>query len=217
MELLSLLNWRYAAKRMTGEKLPQEKLDNILESIRLSASSIGFQPYNIIVIEDKELQEKIKPIAFGQPQITEASHLLIFAAWQNISLEQIDNYIDQIVKIRNVSPESLSTIKDYLLNMVNNSEEQNFNWAARQAYIALGTGLIAAAAEKIDATPMEGFNPADLDQLLGLKEQGLRSLAILALGYRDTENDWLLPMTKVRTEKDKLFIPYTTEKLAQTA
>ena len=206
MDILSLLNWRYAAKRMTGQKVPQEKVDVILESIRLSASSIGLQPYKVIVIENRELLEQIKPIANNQAQITEASHLLVFAAWSNVTEELVEEYLKLTASERNVSLESLGTLKGYLQGLTKNPAEQNFNWAARQAYIALGTGLIAAASQQVDATPMEGFNAEALDNLLGLPEKGLRSVTILPLGYRDTAQDWLVSLPKVRTPKQKFFL-----------
>ena len=206
MDLLSLLNWRYATKRMNGQNIPKEKLNRILASIQLSASSIGLQPYNVLVIEDKDLREKIKSVAFNQPQITEASHLLVFAAWDNITQERVDEFINRIADVRKVSPESLGTMRTYGENLLKNSAEQNFNWAAKQSYIALGTALIAAAAEEVDATPMEGFDASALDELLGLKELGLRSTTILPLGYRDTEADWLVKLPKVRTAREKFFI-----------
>ncbi|WP_423146767.1 NAD(P)H-dependent oxidoreductase [Rubrolithibacter danxiaensis] len=206
MSIINQLNWRYATKRYNGKKVPTEKLDNILEAIRLSASSIGLQPYSILVIEDPELRKQLAPAANNQPQITEASHLLVFAAWENITLDDVDEYLQQTAEIRKVSLESLSTLKAYLLNIVNNPAEQNFNWAARQAYIALGTALVAAADEQIDATPMEGFNSAEFDRLLGLGEKRLKSVALLSIGYRDAENDWNANLPKVRRDKEKLFI-----------
>jgi nitroreductase / dihydropteridine reductase len=200
------LNWRYATKRMNGQKIPQEKVDVILESIRLSASSIGLQPYRVIVINNPELLEKIKPIANNQAQITEGSHLLVFAAWTDVTEESIEEYLNLIAKERNVTVESLGAMRGYLQGLSKNSPEQNFNWAARQAYIALGTGLIAAASLQVDATPMEGFDSEALDNLLGLTEKGLKSVTILPLGYRDISQDWLVSLPKVRTPKEKFFL-----------
>ncbi|MFD2163357.1 NAD(P)H-dependent oxidoreductase [Paradesertivirga mongoliensis] len=206
MDILSLLNWRYAAKRMTGQKIPQEKVEVILESIRLSASSIGLQPYRVIVIEDPSLLAQIKPVANNQAQITEASHLLVFAAWTDITETSIEEYLNLIAQERNVSIESLAPMRAYFQGLKNNTPEQNFNWAARQAYIALGTGLIAAASQEVDATPMEGFDSAALDQILNLPEKGLQSVSIMALGYRDVNQDWLVGQPKVRTPKSKFFL-----------
>ncbi|HEY0055865.1 MAG TPA: NAD(P)H-dependent oxidoreductase [Pedobacter sp.] len=206
MDILSLLNWRYATKRMNGQKIPQEKIDVILESIRLSASSIGLQPYKVLVITDSNLLEQIKPIAYNQPQITEASHVLVFAAWTNVTEESIAEHLNLVATERNVSLGSLATTKSYLQALTKNTPDQNFNWAARQAYIALGTGLLAAASQEVDATPMEGFDASALDNLLGLPEKGLKSVSILPLGYRDASQDWLLPLPKVRTPKAKFFL-----------
>ncbi|MCU7550071.1 NAD(P)H-dependent oxidoreductase [Chitinophagaceae bacterium LB-8] len=207
MKLIDALNWRYAAKRMNGEKVPQEKIDNILEATRLSASSMGLQPYTILVIENEEVKKKLQPAAYNQPQITESSHLLVFAAWENVTEEHVDEYINSIAKVRNVALESLAPFRASLMNIVNGrTQEQKYEWAARQAYIAFGTAITAAAVEEIDATPMEGFQPAAVDEILGLKEKGLRSVTILALGYRDAEKDFLVNAKKVRREADKLIL-----------
>jgi nitroreductase len=191
---------------MNGNKVPQEKLEVILESVRLSASSIGLQPYRLIVIEDPAVLEQIKPIANNQAQITEASHLLVFAAWADVTEDSIEEYLSLIASERKVSLESLGTMKGYMAGLTKNTAEQNFNWAARQAYIALGTALIAAASQEVDATPMEGFDSAALDNLLGLPEKGLKSVSILPLGYRDINQDWLVSLPKVRTPKQKFFL-----------
>lgn len=206
MNIISALNWRYATKSMIGKTIPQDKVDVILDSIRLSASSAGFQPYQVLVIQNKELLEKIKPIAFNQQQITQASHLLVFAAWDRVTEERMDIMVKNIASTRGVSEDSLSGIRAYGDRFIAQTPEQNFQWAARQAYIALGTALITAASLEVDSTPMEGFNSAELDKLLGLEERGLKSVLLLPLGYRDPENDWLLPLKKVRMPKDFLFI-----------
>lgn len=206
MNLIETLNWRYATKRMTGEVVPQDKINNILEAIRLSASSLGLQPFNVIVIDNPALKSKIQPVAYNQPQIVESSHLLIFAAWENVTQEKIDVYLNQIATERGVSLESLAGFRGSLEGLLKRSQEDNYNWAARQAYIALGTGLIAAANEGVDATPMEGFNPAGVDELLGLKEKGLRSVSFLTLGYRDAEKDHLASAKKVRRSAEDFYI-----------
>lgn len=207
MSLINALNWRYATKRMNGQKVPAEKAEAILEAIRLSASSMGLQPYTILVVEDEALRAQIQQVAYGQPQIVEASHLLVFAAWDNISEAQVDAYINQIAAERGVAPQQLAGLRDMLMGPVTrNTPEQNYQWAARQAYIAFGTAIAAAALEQVDATPMEGFDAAALDELLNLKEKGLRSVTLLPLGYRDAENDSLASAKKIRREKDKLFL-----------
>lgn len=207
MELNKALNWRYATKRMTGEKVPQEKLDRILEAIRLSASSTGLQPYTILILEDKELRKKLQPLAYNQPQIVEASHLLIFAAWSNITIEQVKEFISDIAETRGVTVDSLKAYQAMIENLITNkTAKENSAWAEKQTYIALGTALVAAAVEGVDATPMEGFNPQAFDELLQLPEKGLRSVSLLALGYRDAKNDYLANAKKVRRPKEKLFI-----------
>jgi nitroreductase / dihydropteridine reductase len=207
MNLINALNWRYAAKRMNGQKVPAEKVDAILEATRLSASSMGLQPYTILVVEDEALRKEIQKVAYNQPQIVEGSHLLIFAAWDNITEQQVEEYINHLAAERGVEPETLAGFRNSLAGTVaKNTQEQNYQWAARQAYIAFGTAIAAAATEEVDATPMEGFDPAALDALLNLKEKGLRSVTLLPLGYRDTANDWLASQKKVRREKEKLFL-----------
>ena len=206
MSITTALNWRYATKRMNGTKIPQEKLDIILNAISLAPSSFGLQPYSIIVIENKEMLEKIKPIAMNQPQITEASALLVFAVWDTLTLEKIEEYIHLIAKERNVTVESLKHMQDIIAAQLQNSDSDNFIWNSKQAYIALGFALVAAAVEEIDSTPMEGFDKNLLDDFLQLKEKGLRSSVIMTLGFRDSANDYLANLKKVRRQKDELFI-----------
>lgn len=205
MELIDALNWRYAVKRMTGQKVPQEKVNRILEATRLSASSMGLQPYKVFVIQNEELRKKLQPAAYNQPQIVEGSHVLVFAAFKDISEKDVDEYIRHIAAVRGVSVETLAGFKNSLLGIVyNRNQEQKYQWAARQAYIAFGTAITAAAMEEVDATPMEGFDPAQVDEILHLKEQGLTSVTMLTLGYRDTVNDKLATAKKVRKEKNEL-------------
>lgn len=207
MSLLESLNWRYAVKRMTGDKVPQEKVNIILEAARLAPTGNGIQPFGIVQITDRKLLEKIQPIAYNQPQITEASHVLVFAAWDNVTPEKIDYVYNQIVAERNLPADALKGYTDNLkATFAALTPEQRFNWAARQAYIAFGVAVAAAATEHVDATPMEGFKNAELDQLLGLHEKGLRSTSLLTIGVRDTANDWLANLKKVRRPKEELVI-----------
>ncbi|GAB3756769.1 nitroreductase family protein [Spirosoma pomorum] len=207
MELLDAMNWRYAAKRMNGKTVPEEKINTILEAIRLSASSVGLQPYNVIVTDSHELKGKIHQLACPQPQIVEGSHVLIFAAWSSVEAEHIDKYIQLIADTRKTAVESLTPFADSIKgNILNMPVEQRYNWAARQAYIGLGSALIAAAVEEVDATPMEGFNAQALDELLDLKAKGLQSVSVLALGYRDAENDFLAKAPKVRRPAEDFFL-----------
>jgi nitroreductase len=204
MSLIDKLQWRYATKKMDPTKaVSLEKLDRILEAIRLTASSSGLQPYEVIVINNPEIREKIQAIANGQSQIIDCSYLLVFAAWDNYTAERINAAFDMTEKIRNFTSESGTAYRQMLLKSYPNRDpEINFNHAAKQAYIGLGTALIAAAYEEVDSTPMEGFDPQALDTLLNLKEQGLRSVVMLPLGYRKADEDWLLSLKKVRRAKE---------------
>ena len=206
MELLNALEWRYASKKMNGQQVPGEKVERILEAIRLAPSSMGLQPYTVLVITDPEIKKQILPIAHDQQQIVDSSHLLVFAAWDKITPEHVDDYVTLTASTRNIPVESLEEFKKILVNISQRPQQENYEWAARQSYIAFATAIAAAAEERVDATPMEGFNNAALDELLGLKAKGLKSITLLPLGYRDAENDWLAKFPKVRRQKENLFI-----------
>jgi len=206
MSLIDKLQWRYATKKMDSSKVvPKAKLEQILEAIRLSASSSGLQPYEILVVSNKEIREKIRAIAWEQSQITDCSYLLVFAAWDHYTAQRINDAFDMTEEIRNFKSETGTAYrKNLLTNYTARDPEINFTHAAKQAYIALGTGLIAAAYEQVDSTPMEGFDPAALDEILNLRARGLRSVVLLALGYRKADEDWLVDLKKVRRPKDQL-------------
>ena len=206
MSLIDKLNWRYATKRMNGTQVPQEKVDRILEAIRLAPTSFGLQALKVIVITDQALKEKIFAEACQQPQIKESSHLLVFAANKKVTQEQVDEYIQNIATTRNMPLEALDGFKGMFGGIVAGDEQQNFTWTSRQTYIALGVATVAAALEEVDATPMEGFNPAALDEILGLSAQNLGSVSVLPLGYRDAANDYLVAAPKVRKSAEDLFI-----------
>ena len=209
MSLLNALKWRYAVKRMNGEQVPAEKMNQILESIQLAPSSLGFTPYTLILVEDQELKEKLSPACFNQPQIKESSALIVFAAWKNYSEAQVEDYMHLISKTRGVDVSTLEGFGGMIKNKINNtSQEELFTWATKQIYLALGFGLAAAAEAEVDSTPMEGFNPAGVDEVLGLSEKGLASAAILALGYRDAASDYLVNAKKVRRPLEELVIKY---------
>lgn len=209
MKLLEDLSWRYATKKMNGQKVAQEKVDYILEAIRMAPTSSGLQPFKVIQITDSELKAKIQPIAYGQSQIVDASHLLVFAAYDSYTQERLDQTFRQQETERNLAPGTLEDYKNTLLNNFSKlDKQQQFEHAARQAYIAFGVGIAAAAEQRVDATPMEGFDVAQLDELLGLTERGLKSVTILAIGYRDESNDWLVKMKKVRVKPEDFIINY---------
>jgi nitroreductase/dihydropteridine reductase len=205
MSLIDKLHWRYATKKMDAGKLvPQEKVEQILEAIRLSASSSGLQPYEVIVITNQDIRQKIREAANNQSQITDCSHLLVFAAWDNYTADRINAAFDMTESIRNFTSESGTAYRQMLLKTYPARDaEVNFTHAAKQAYIGLGTALIAAAYEQVDCTPMEGFNPTAVDEILNLKAKGLRSVVMLPLGYRKSDEDWLVNLKKVRRAKEQ--------------
>jgi nitroreductase len=203
--LLNQLNWRYATKKMDPTRVvPQDKLDIIIEAIRMAPTSSGTQPFELLVVTNPQKLEAIQKAASGQSQITEGSHLLVFAAWDDYTAERIEEVVELNVKERGDLPMLHAYYDNLKSNYVPRSAEVNYAHAARQAYIALGVALVAAAEQEVDSTPMEGFDPAKVDEILGLKERGLRSVVLLPLGYRDPTGDWLLPMKKVRKPIDTI-------------
>ena len=207
MKLLDALQWRYAVKKMNGTKIPTEKLDTIIEATRLAPSAFGLTPYTIIVVEDDETRKKLQPAFYNQSQVVDGSAVIIFAVWNTISEKEVAEYMQDIADQRGVPVDSLKDFSGYINGSLKNlTPEQAIVWADKQAYIALGFSLGAAAAEQIDATPMEGFAPDAVDEVLGLKAMGLHSAVALTLGYRDAANDYLVNAKKVRRAHSKLII-----------
>ena len=205
MELLESLKWRYATKKMNGDRIPQDKLERILEATRLAPSSYGLTPYNVIVVEDQELKEQLVGACYGQTQLKDSSAVLVFATWDTIDENAVEDYINDIADQRNIPVNVLEDFKGMMIGTISNmTEEQKQTWAQKQTYIGLGFSLVASAVEEVDSTPMEGFIPQQVDEVLGLNELGLKSTLVLTLGYRDTEGDSLSTMKKVR--RDNLFI-----------
>jgi nitroreductase len=200
--LSEYLGWRYATKKMKASTpVPQEKVDAIIEAVRMAPTSSGLQPFELFVITNKELRGEIAKAANNQAQVTDGSHLLVFATWDNYTEERIDEVVALTVAARGDLP-MLRGYFDFLkANYLKRDPEVNYAHAARQTYIALGFALMAAAEQEVDSTPIEGFSPDAVDAILGLRERGLRSVVLLPLGYRDQEGDWLLPMPKVRKSR----------------
>lgn len=198
-DILKALNWRYATKTYdSSKKISEKDLDEMLEAMRLSPSSFGLQPWKFIVVEDKELRKKIAEKAWNQSQVTEASHLIVICAKTDVSEDYIKNFIKDISKTRNISIESLKGYEDMMIGFRRNlSVDEVKNWTKKQAYISLGILLHTAAMKKIDATPMEGFSPEGVDEILNLKEKGLTSAVLCALGHR-SEKDASANYKKVR-------------------
>jgi nitroreductase len=205
MSFIDKLNERYATKAMNGEVVPQEKIDTILEAIRLAPTSSGLQPFEVFVVTNDKIKASIKEIAWNQEQVTDCSHLLVFAAWDNYTEDRINHMFDLTNEIRGFKNEGWEDYRKMLLSSYPQRDaETNFEHAARQTYIAFMAAITQAAYEGVDNTPMEGFDPAALDKILGLREKGLRSTLLLPLGYKDVDKDWLASLVKVRKPMNEL-------------
>ena len=206
MELIESLNWRYATKKFDAtKKIKPEDLETIKEAVRLSASSYGLQLYKVLVIDDPEIREKLKPASWGQTQITDASHLFVFCNYTDVKDENIDEYLDLKSDTQGLDREGLVDYGNMMKGAVSGmSEAIKSQWTARQTYIALGNLLAACSMLRIDACPMEGFEPAKYNEILGLNEQGLNAAVIATVGYR-SEEDRTQHLKKVRKPADSLF------------
>ena len=204
MDLIQKLNWRYATKKMDSAKhVPQEKVERIMEAIRLAPTSSGLQPYEIIVVTNPDVRARIKSAAKGQEQVTDGSHLLVFAAWDDYTPARINMMFDLTNTERGTKNEGWEAYRTFMLNTYPpRGPEVNYQHAARQAYIGLGVALTAAAIEGVDSTPMEGFEPDAVDEILNLRSRGLRSVILFPLGYREADKDWLAPLKKVRRPRE---------------
>lgn len=204
--LLDDLNWRYATKKMDPTRtVAEDKVTRILQAAQLAPTSSGLQPFEILVVTNPDLRAQIRAVAWDQAQVTEGSHLLVFAAWDNYTEARIDAVVAQMAAERGGLSETLSAYYTRLKAMyLPRPAEVNYEHAARQAYIAFAMAVAQAAEDKVDATPMEGFDPAAVDEILGLRARGLRSVTLLPLGYRAAEGDWLQGLAKVRRPLDQL-------------
>jgi nitroreductase/dihydropteridine reductase len=207
MSLVDKLNWRYATKKFDStKKIAADKLQTILDAAQLAPSSLGLQHYRILVVEDAETRAKLRAAAYGQSQITDSSQLIIFAAETNINEDFGKKYIDNVAATRNVPREALADFEGAVLGAINaRTPEQLLLWAQKQAYIGLGVLVTAAAEQDVDICPMEGFDPAAFNEILGLTEKGLTATVIATIGYR-AEDDDLSKAAKVRRPADELFI-----------
>lgn len=198
MDLIKNLQWRYAVKKYSDESVSEDKIDQIIEAINLTASSCGIQPYRLFVITNPEVRKRLGEGSFNA-QIHASSHLLIFAGFNEITADYIRDYVEMIEQQRDLEKGGLKMLEDTLIGYFSTqTPEQNAIWSDKQAYIGLGTALIAAAELKVDSTPMEGFDPKLFDEVLGLSEKGLHASVIMSLGYRDQANDFLASVPKAR-------------------
>jgi nitroreductase len=205
--ILDALHWRYATKAYDStQKVSSEKLEQLLEVVRLSPSSFGLQPYKIIHVTNPELREKLKAASWGQTQITDASELLVFAVLTNLNDASVDAFIERTATTRTMPVEQLAEYAGMIKGSINSrNESERIQWAAKQAYIALGLLLEAAAIEHIDATPMEGFDNAQYDAILGLTNMNLTATVVATLGYR-SKDDAYASLAKVRVGLDELVV-----------
>ncbi|MEZ5426117.1 MAG: NAD(P)H-dependent oxidoreductase [Pyrinomonadaceae bacterium] len=203
--ILDQLNWRYATKKFDPEKKVSDEDWEILEqALILAPSSFGLQPFKFLVVTDPEMKEKLRPAAWGQAQITDSSHLVVVTARKDMAENHVAEFIDRIVEVRGTPREMLADYENMIEGFRKKAVAGGWigPWSQRQAYIALGFLLETAALLGIDACPMEGFEPDQFDQILGLKDY--TATALCAIGYRDADGDWLEPLPKVRFSKEKL-------------
>lgn len=200
-------NWRYATKKFdSNKKISTEDLNTLKEAIRLSSSSYGLQLYKVFIVENPELRAKIQPAAWGQSQIVDASHLLFFANQTNVTEADIDGYLKNVAETRSIPETALTGYGDFMKGgILSRSDDEKANWTSKQTYLALGNLLNAAAELKIDVTPMEGFVPAQVNEILGFNNLGLNASLIAPIGYR-SEEDATQHQKKVRKSKEELFI-----------
>ena len=206
MDIIKQLKWRYATKSFDSEKkISEEDFNELLEVTRLSPSSYGLQAWKALIVKNSEIRGKLKEAAYGQSQITDASHLVIFSTPKIINEKSVDEFIKLVSETRSVSVESLDGYKKSIMGAVDRrSPNEIGDWAAKQTYIALGFLLEAAALKNVDSCPMEGFDSKKFDEILGLDKSGYESRVICALGYRSNK-DAYAKLEKVRTSKEKLF------------
>jgi len=198
------LEWRYATKKFDSRKtVPADKLERIIEAVRLAPTTSGLQPFELFVVSNKDLRAKIRAVSWNQAQVTDCSHLLVFAAWDDMTADRVNRMFDFTNEVRGFTNEGWESYRQKLLGIVaERGTEANYQASARQAYIGLGLALVAAAFEGVDATPMEGFDPAAVDEILGLNAKHLRSVIIMPIGYRAAEGDWLVNLKKVRRSRE---------------
>ncbi|SUX45226.1 NAD(P)H-dependent oxidoreductase [Chryseobacterium indoltheticum] len=208
MSLIEDLNWRHAVKAYDPEKkVSQEDLNKILEAARLAPTSSGLQPFRIVVVENQELKNKMVKGALNPEVMRDSSHVLVFAAWDSYSNEKIDKVYDYTTDERDLPRGRFGSYTDKIKELYGaQTPEQHFAHTARQTYIALGLAMAQAAELKVDSTPAEGFSNEVVDEILGLKELGLKSVSLLYLGYRDQDNDWMASMKKVRIPMEEFII-----------
>jgi len=206
-DVLERLKWRYATKKFDASKrLSEEKLSILKESFNLTATSYGLQPLKMVILSNPDLKKLLVPITMDQAQVENASHVLVICTETKIDSDYIKDHFNLVVKIRSTPREILSSFEEYLVSSFSDKQSDELNiWSTNQAYLALGNLLTVCAIEKIDACPIEGFDPGKYDELLQLNEKGLQSVIVLAVGYR-AEDDMFSGFDKVRRGVDEVII-----------
>lgn len=204
--ILENRTWRYATKKFdSSKKISNEELDLLLEATRLSASSYGLQPYHVLIITNPEIREQLKPVSWGQSQVTDASHLIVFAHQKDFGGELVDDYLSNVAETRNIPADTLKGYGDFAKSkLVDLPQVTKEDWAAKQVYLALGNLMQAAAELKIDTCPMEGFEAEAYNTILNLNNKNLCASIVLPIGYR-SEEDQTQHLAKVRKSNQELF------------
>lgn len=205
MNYLEALSRRYSVKKFNNQIIPQETLHNILESGKLSASSLGLQPYKIIIVESEEMKQKLIPAFYNPSQISTCSHLVVIVSKKTIEENYIKGYFKHISEVRETPIEQLTPFRNSINQHVSQkNQDEIFNWAEKQSYIVLANLMYAAAIENIDSCPMEGFRQDLIEEILNINPETEKVTVTLALGYR-SEEDHFQHMKKVRKPNEKLF------------
>lgn len=199
MNIIDNLKWRYAVKKFdTNKNLTQEQLNLLKEAFNLTATSYGLQPLKLVVVENKEIQEKLVPHSWNQQQVVQVSHLLVICVKDNYTPEEVETYFNLVQQVRNTPDAVINPFKEFLTaEIAKKTQEELFIWNKNQAYIALGNLLTVCATQQIDSCPMEGFNPEKYDEILQLTERNLKSVLVLPVGFR-AEDDYMKDLKKVR-------------------
>ncbi len=201
------LEWRYATKKFDPtKKIPAKEVAELLETLRLSPSSFGLQPWKFVVVANEKLRAELKPHAWNQAQVTDASHLLVLCSLKKMDEAYIKQFVTHLAEVRAIPRQSLEQYEQIMLGFLNGkTEDQISHWMQNQVYIALGVLLVECARRKIDACPMEGFDSKKFDEVLGLDKKGITSVVLCPIGYRAAD-DHNAAMKKVRFDKKDLFI-----------
>ncbi len=208
-KIIEALEWRYAVKKYDDTKsISNKDLQTLKDSIRMAPTSYGLQPFKAIFIDDMQLRERLREKSWGQTQITDAAQIVVFAAQKRIDVADVDAYMENVANARKIDIQQTKGFGDYIKGSIAPlTEEQFILWNTKQTYIALGMLLQTAAELRIDATPMEGFEVAAYDNILGLSDKGLTTSVVCALGYRH-EDDANQHQAKVRKSEQDLFLTY---------